>query len=163
MVDFILEILDGLGAELTVLIISMLPVVELRGAIPVGIALGLTPLHSTILSFLGSMIPVPFILFGIRPVFSYLRKTSLFRGLVDRLTNRSLSKHGDRVQKYGAFGLLIFVGIPLPGTGVWSGSLIATLLNIRFRWAFPSIMVGNLLAGIIVMLLSSGVFAVLAR
>jgi len=163
MVDFIREMLHGFGAEATVLIMSMIPVVELRGAIPMGLALGLTPLYSTILSFIGAMVPVPFILFGIRPVFGYLRKTKLFRGLVDRLTNRSLNKHGDHIQRYGAIALIVFVGIPLPGTGVWSGSLIAALLDVRFKWAFPAILVGNLIAGIIVMLLSTGVLTVLAR
>lgn len=133
MVEFINEMLQGFGAEATVLIMSMIPVVELRGAIPMGIALGLTPLNSSILSFLGSMVPVPFILFGIRPVFDFLRKTKLFKGLVDRLTERSLSKHGHRVQKFGAIGLMIFVVIPLPGTGVWSASLIAALLDVRFK------------------------------
>ena len=162
MVDFIRQMLEGLGAETTVLIMSMIPVVELRGAIPVGMALGLTTYHSTILSFLGSMIPVPFILFGVRPVFELLRKTKLFRGLVDRLTTKSLNK-GHRIQKFGAFALLIFVAIPLPGTGVWSGSLIAALLDMRFKYAFPAILVGNFIAGLIIMFLSNGVFTVLAR
>lgn len=162
MVDFIRQMLEGLGAEATVLIMSMLPVVELRGAIPVGMALGLTTYHSTILSFLGSMIPVPCILFGIRPVFELLRKTKLFRGLVDRLTAKSLSK-GHRIQKFGVFALFIFVAIPLPGTGVWSGSLIAALLDMRFKYAFPAILVGNFIAGLIIMFLSNGVFTVLAR
>ena len=162
MVDFIRQMLEGLGAETTVLIMSMIPVVELRGAIPVGMALGLTTYHSTILSFLGSMIPVPFILFGVRPVFELLRKTKLFRGLVDRLTTKSLNK-GHRIQKFGAFALLIFVAIPLPGTGVWSGSLIAALLDMRFKYAFPTILVGNFIAGLIIMFLSNGVFTVLAR
>ena len=162
MVDFIRQMLEGLGSEATVLIMSMLPVVELRGAIPVGMALGLNTYHSTILSFLGSMIPVPFILFGIRPVFELLRKTKLFRGLVDRLTAKSLSK-GHRIQKFGVFALFIFVAIPLPGTGVWSGSLIAALLDMRFKYAFPAILVGNFIAGLIIMFLSNGVFTVLAR
>ena len=161
MVDFIRQMLEGLGAEATVVIMSMLPVVELRGAIPVGMALGLTTFHSTILSFIGSMIPVPLILFGIRPIFDLLRKTRLFRGLVDRLIKKSLNK-GARIQKAGILALFIFVAIPLPGTGVWSGSLIASLLDMRFKYAFPVILVGNLIAGLIIMSLSSGAFAILA-
>ncbi len=149
MIDFIRQILDGLGAEATVIIMSMLPVVELRGAIPVGMALGLTTSYSTILSFIGSMIPVPFILFGIRPVFELLRKTKLFRGIVDKLTTKSLNK-GAKIQKTGVVALFIFVAIPLPGTGVWSGSLIAALLDIRFKYAFPAILIGNLIAGLII-------------
>ncbi len=162
MVDFIRQMLEGLGSEATVLIMSMIPVVELRGAIPVGMALGLSTYHSAILSFIGSMIPVPFILFGIRPVFDLLRKTKLFRGLVERLTAKSLNK-GQRIQKFGAFALCLFVAIPLPGTGVWSGSLIAALLDMRFKYSFPAILVGNLIAGLIIMLLSNGVFTILAR
>ena len=162
MIDSIRQMLEGLGAEVTVIIMSMLPVVELRGAIPVGMALGLSTFHSTILSFIGSMIPVPFILFGIRPVFAFLRKTKLFRGLVDRLTKKSLNK-GARIQKTGALALGIFVAIPLPGTGVWSGSLIAALLDMRFKYAFPAILMGNLIAGLIIMSLSTGAFALLAN
>jgi len=154
-------ILGSLGAKPTVLIMSMFPVVELRGAIPAGIALGLSPLYSTILGFTGSMIPVPFILFGIRPIFSYLRQTKLFKGLVDKLTNRSLNNHGHKIQKYGTLGLIILVAIPLPGTGVWSGSLIAALLDVRFKWAFPAILMGNLIAAVLIMLLSNGVVTVL--
>jgi uncharacterized membrane protein len=161
MVDLVQQVLEGLGAAPTVLIMSMFPIVELRGAIPVGIALGLSPLHSTILGFLGSMVPVPFILFGIRPIFSYLRQTKLFKGLVDKLTNRSLNNHGHKIQKYGTLGLIILVAIPLPGTGVWSGSLIAALLDVRFKWAFPAILIGNFIAAILIVLLSNGVVAVL--
>ena len=161
MFDWLQQILGGLGAEPAVLIMSMLPLIELRGAIPAGIALGLSPLDSAILGFVGSTIPVPFILFGIRPVFSYLRKTKLFKGLVDRLTNRSLNNHGHKVQKYGSLGLVILVAIPLPGTGVWSGSLIAALLDVRLKWAFPAILIGNLIAAVLIMLLSSGVVTVL--
>lgn len=142
--------------ELTVLIISALPIIELRGAIPVGISLGLSPLHATLISFIGSMIPVPFILFTIRPVFKYLRTTRLFKGLVDRLTERSTKGNNEKIRKYGVLGLIIIVAIPLPGTGVWSGSLAAALMNLRFKLAFPAIMLGNLIAAILVMLLSHG-------
>ena len=111
---------------------AALPVIELRGAIPVGISLGLTPVHSATLSFIGSMIPVPIILFTIRPIFNYLKETKLFKNLVHRLTDKSLNK-SHKIQKYGAWGLLVFVAIPIPGTGVWSGSLIAALLDMRDR------------------------------
>ena len=109
------------------------------------------------LSFIGSMIPVPFILFTIRPIFNYLKKTKLFKNLVYKLTSKSLNKSG-KIQKYGAWGLLVFVAIPLPGTGVWSGSLAAALLDMRFKWAFPAIFVGNLIAGVLIMGLSHVVF-----
>ena len=119
-------LLNFLSIELTVLLTAALPIIELRGAIPVGISLGLSPIHATLISLMGSMIPVPFILFTIRPIFNYLKTTKIFKKLVHRLTDKSMSKSG-KIQKYGAWGLLVFVAIPLPGTGVWSGSLAAVL------------------------------------
>ncbi|MFJ1626528.1 COG2426 family protein [Marinilactibacillus psychrotolerans] len=151
------ELLNFLSIELTVLLTAAMPIIELRGAIPVGMSLGLSPDHATIISFIGSMIPVPFILFTIRPIFNYLKKTKLFKKLVHKLTDRSLSNNGGKIQKYGAWGLMLIVAIPLPGTGVWSGSLAAALLDMRFKWAFPAILVGNMIAVILVMTLSNGV------
>ena len=87
--EYILRLIDFISIELTVLLTAALPVVELRGAIPVGISLGLSPLHAAVLGFIGSMIPVPIILFAARPVFNYLRQTRLFRKLVGRLTDNS--------------------------------------------------------------------------
>lgn len=153
------QLLSFVSIELTVMITSALPVIELRGAIPIGISLGLSPIHSTILSFIGSMIPVPFILFTIRPIFNYLKTTKTFEKLANRLTDKSMDGSG-KIQKYGYWGLLLFVAIPLPGTGVWSGSLAAALLDMRFKLAFPTIFVGNLIAGILIMLLSHGVVSV---
>jgi uncharacterized membrane protein len=150
------EIFKILNVILTVMITAALPIIEVRGAIPVGIALGLSTLNATIISFIGSMLPVPILLFGIRPVFNYLRKTKIFKGIVEKLTRRSIGKSGN-VQKYGFWGLLIFVAIPLPGTGVWSGALAATLLDMRFKLAFPAILIGNFIASIAIMLLSHGV------
>ena len=88
-----------------------------------------------------------------------MKQTKLFEKLVNKLTTRSLEKSGD-VQKYGYLGLFIFVAIPLPGTGVWSGSLIASLLNMRFKYAFPAIVLGNVIASIAIMVLSFGVVTV---
>ena len=156
------QILNFLSIELTVLLTAALPIIELRGAIPFGMSLGMSPVHATIISFIGSMIPVPFILFTIRPIFNYLKKTKLFKKLVHKLTDKSLNKSGN-IQKYGAWGLLIFVAIPLPGTGVWSGSLAAALLDMRFKWAFPAILVGNLIAAVIIMGLSNGVIGVFSQ
>ncbi|WIV12108.1 small multi-drug export protein [Proteiniborus sp. MB09-C3] len=158
--SFLNEIFSFLSVEFTVMLTAALPIIELRGAIPVGISLGLSPLHSTILSFIGSMIPVPFILFTIRPIFNHLKKTRAFKKLVHKITVKSFNKSG-KIQKYGAWGLLVFVAIPLPGTGVWSGSLAAALLDMRFKWAFPAIFVGNLIAGIIIMGVSYEVFKVI--
>lgn len=153
----ITELLNFLSIELTVLLTAALPIIELRGAIPVGISLGLSPIHATLISLVGSMIPVPFILFAIRPIFNYLKTTKMFKKLVHSITDRSMNGSG-KIQKYGAWGLLVFVAIPLPGTGVWSGSLAAALLDMRFKWAFPAILVGNIIAAVIIMGLSNEAF-----
>lgn len=157
----LLDLLNFLSIELTVMLTAALPVIELKGAIPVGISLGMTPLHAAAVAFVGSMIPVPFILFTVRPVFNYLKSTRTFKELVYKLTARSLKNSGGRIQRYGLWGLIFLVAIPLPGTGVWSGSLIAALLDMRFKWAFPAIFVGNLIAGILIMGVSEGLFKVM--
>ena len=155
-------VLDFISVELTVLLTAALPVIELKGAIPVGISLGMAPIHAAFIAFLGSMIPVPFILFTVRPLFNYLKTTKTFRKLVDKLTTRSLHKSSGRIQKYGVWGLILLVALPLPGTGVWSGSLLAALLDMRFKLAFPAILVGNLIAGILIMGVSEGLFKVIS-
>lgn len=146
------ELREFLSTEFLVFFTACMPVVELRGAIPVGVAMGLSPLHSYILSLLGSMLPVPLILFSVRPIFNHLRDTAL-KGWTDRFVSRALMKSG-RIQRYGFWGLLLFVAVPLPGTGVWTGALIASLLDMRFKLAFPAILIGNTMAGALIMLLS---------
>lgn len=159
MQDVLLQMLNFISNEFKVMFTAALPVIEVRGAIPVGIALGMTPLHAAILSYLGSLIPVPIILLTIRPIFNWMKETKTFKKLVENLTSKSMKKSGN-VEKYGYWGLFIFVAIPLPGTGVWTGSLIASLLNMRIKYAFIAIVLGNLLASIAIMLLSFGVVSV---
>ncbi len=161
MESFLNGLINFFSVEFTVMLTAAMPIIELRGAIPVGISLGLSPVHATLISLIGSMIPVPFILFTIRPVFNYLKKAKAFRSFVERLTHRSLSK-SKNIQKYGVLGLLVFVAIPLPGTGVWSGSLTAALLDMRFKWAFPAILVGNVIAAVLIMLLSNEVVKIIS-
>lgn len=151
------QLLDFISLEFRVMLTAAIPIVEVKGAIPVGLSLGLSPLHATVLSLIGSIIPMPFILFSVRPIFNYLRKTRMFRSFVDRLIKRTIKNSSGKIQKYGVWGLFIFVAIPLPGTGVWSGSLAAALLDIRFKWAFPAIFFGNVIAAFIIVALSNGV------
>lgn len=155
MTEFLIGFLALLSNEFKVMFTAAMPIIEVKGAIPVGIALGMAPLHATFLAFLGSMIPVPLILFTIRPIFNYLKKTKTFKKMINKLIHKSMNKSGN-VKKYGYLGLFIFVAIPLPGTGVWTGSLIASLLDLRFKYAFPTILIGNLIASIIIMSLSFG-------
>lgn len=144
---------DIVTADIITILMSMVPVIELRGAIPAGIAMGLSPLWSTVLSIIGSTIPIPFILLGLRPLLNILKKVKWMRRIIDRTTVRALRK-SDRVIKYGFWGLIVFVGIPLPGTGVWTGSLLAVLLDLRIKRAFPAILIGNIIAGTIIYILS---------
>jgi len=142
------------------LIMGMTPVVELRGAIPFGLAMGLDPVTCYIAAVIGNCIPIPFIILFIEHVFRIMRKMSpKFGALVDKLERRAEEK-SDVVQKYALWGLVILVAIPLPGTGAWTGSLVAALMNIPLRKSGPACVFGVLIAGIAVMAISTGVIAV---
>jgi len=139
---------------------GMTPVVELRGAIPFGLAMGLDPVTCYIAAVIGNCIPIPFIILFIEHVFRIMRKMSpKFGALVDKLERRAEEK-SDVVQKYALWGLVILVAIPLPGTGAWTGSLVAALMNIPLRKSGPACVFGVLIAGIAVMAISTGVIAV---
>lgn len=143
------------------LIMAMTPIVELRGAIPYGLAMGLDPVVTYLAAVIGNSIPVPFILLFVRRVFQWMRRTSKWLGeTVDKLERRAAEK-SDVVQKYALWGLVILVAIPLPGTGAWTGALVAALMNIPLRKAFPAVVLGVIIAGIIVMALSTGVIAII--
>ena len=144
------------GKELIVFIISMLPILELRGGLIASALLGLDGLSSFIICFLGNIIPIPFILWLITPIFDWLKKTRLFRGLVGKLENKAMSKK-EQIEKLQYIGLMLFVGIPLPGTGAWTGSLIAALLDMNKKKAMLYAILGVVMAGIIMMILSDGI------
>jgi uncharacterized membrane protein len=133
------------------------PVIELRGAIPVGMAMGMDWKLVYILSVLGNLFPIPFIIMYMRPVFSFFRNTKYFQGVIHWLEKRTMKK-AESMQKYSAFGLFIFVAIPLPGTGAWTGAMIAALLDMRMGYAFPAIAAGVIAAGVLVMSLSYHIF-----
>lgn len=144
-----------LGKLLATAAMSMLPVVELRGGIPYGTALGLDPWSAFWAAVVGNMLPVPFILLLIRRVFAWLHRGRL-GPTICRLEQRAHLK-GLVVQKYRLPGLVILVAIPLPGTGAWTGALVAALLDIRMRHAVPAIFLGVAIAGAIVTVLTYGV------
>lgn len=143
-----LSFLEQISRELYIIFVSMLPVIELRGAIPMGIAMGFDTVTVFILSVLGNCLPVPLVLWLTRPAMAYLRKTKLFSPFAAWLERRT-EKNREQIMKYSALGLLIFVAIPLPGTGAWSGAIAASILDMRFKYALPSIMLGVAGAGII--------------
>lgn len=125
---------------------AMVPVLELRGAIPLGIAAGLPPAVACVTAILGNLLPVPLIMLLARRVADWLRGTALFGPRIDWLEHRAHLK-GRIVRKYRLLGLVILVGIPLPGTGAWTGALVASVLDIRMRNALPAILLGLVIAG----------------
>lgn len=146
---------------LTVALLSMLPVVELRGAVPVGLSMGLPHLPVVIVSILCNLLPTPFVILCIRRVFRWLRtRAAWLERLVSRLERRA-QKKADLLYRYELFGLYLLVAIPLPGTGAWTGALLAALLNIRLKAAFPAIAAGVATAGVIMYVFSIGMGAVL--
>ena len=146
-----------IGKMCATFFISMLPVGELRAGLPYGIAQGLEYPLALMAALLGNMVPVPFIIVYIKRIFEWMRKhMPHMNALVTKLENRAHLK-GETVEKYGHWGLLIFVAIPLPGTGAWTGALIAALLNIRTSKAVPVILIGVCIAAAIMTLITYGV------
>lgn len=148
------------GKLAAVFCMSMVPVVELRGAIPLGVAAGLHPLAAAAAAVLGNMVPVPFILLLLRQVFALLRRVPWLGEKVDWLERRAHLK-GRMVRKYRLLGLMLLVAVPLPGTGAWTGALVAVMLDIRFRNALPAIALGVLAAGAVVTAATCGVAGLL--
>ena len=135
--------------ELWAFLISMVPVIELRGALPVALATGVNLPLAMVLTIVGNMLPIPFILLFIRPIFKWLKNLKPFRKLVHRLEEKAMGK-SDKIMKSNFWGLMIFVAIPLPGTGAWTGALIAALLDMRLKRALPAIALGVVVASVIV-------------
>lgn len=144
------------GKELIVFIISLMPLLELRGGLIAATLLKLGAFKSFIICFIGNIIPIPFILWLITPIFDRLKKTKLFNGLVTKLEKKAMSKK-DKIEKLQYIGLLLFVGIPIPGTGAWMGCLIAALLNMNKKKALLYAIMGVVMAGVIMMILSYGI------
>ena len=149
-----------LGKCIMTMAIAAVPVVELRGAIPAGVALGLEPQLACGAAIVGNLLPVPFIILLVRQAFDLLRKHPFFATKIDALERRAHLK-GRLVRKYRLLGLTLFVAIPLPGTGAWTGALVVAFLNIRLRNALPAITLGVLIAGGLVTLMTMGVIHLL--
>ena len=144
------------GEFLLTMLVSMVPVIELRGGLPFGVALGLPPWEALLAGILGNLLPLPFIVVYIRRVFKWLRQhMPRLDGLVDSLERKAHLK-GDKVTRYQYLGLLIFVAIPLPGTGGWTGALAAAFLDMPLRKALPSLIAGVCIAGVIVSFITYG-------
>ena len=155
--------MEQLTQYLWIFFVSMLPLAELRGSILMGAAMGLWEIPVYLISVVGNFLPVPFILLFIRAILAWMKRcpVNLFRKIAEWLEQKA-NKHASKVEKYAFWGLLILVAIPLPGTGAWTGALVAALFRVKLRVAVPAIFLGVLGAGIIVTLISYGVLSFLS-
>ena len=146
--------------EAVVFIISMIPILELRGGLIVSKLLEVPITTAIPLCIIGNIIPIPFILLFIKQIFKWMKKIKIFRGLVEKLESKAMSKR-DNIKRYEFWGLVLFVGIPLPGTGAWTGSLIAALLDVDFKKAVLAELLGIAIATVIMSIFSYGLLGVL--
>lgn len=150
-----------IGNIVMTFLIAMVPVLELRAAIPAGVIAGLPIPTALIVSVIGNLLPIPFIILFIRKIFKFMQsKSERLAHIVKHFEDKAESKK-EQVLKYEFWGLMIFVAIPLPGTGAWTGALIAAMLDMQLKRAFPSIAMGVLVAACIVTILTYGVSAIL--
>ena len=159
--EYIVNLLDGkISSEVIAFIVSMMPVLELRGGLIAAKIMEIDFLKAFIICYIGNMLPIPFILLFIRKIFNWLKKIPAVEKTIVKLEARSIRK-ADKIQKYRLWGLLLFVGIPLPGTGAWTGALIADLFDIRIKHSLPVIAAGVLIAAVVISALSYGLFGLL--
>ena len=161
-------IVGGLGSiatlpfikEIIVFIISMCPILELRGGLIAASLLGLNPWVSYLICIIGNILPIPFILWFINKILNWMRKSKnkKINGIAKWL-DKKVEKHKGQIEKFGYWGLVLFVGIPLPGTGAWTGCLIASVLEMDKKKSFLAALLGVFIASIIMMLLSFGLLS----
>ena len=142
-----------ISEEIIVFIISMMPILELRGGLIAAALFKIPIVKAIMICVIGNLIPIPFILAFITPIFNWLKKTKWIKPKLEKLEAKSMGK-SETIQKYEFIGLMLFVGIPLPGTGAWTGALIASLLNIKIKKAFPAIIAGVCIATVIMCIIS---------
>lgn len=146
------------GKEILVFIISLMPILELRGGLIAAALLNMNPVTSYIISIIGNVLPVPFILLLITKVLNWMRKSKIsFFNKIAAWLDGKVEKHKGQIEKFGYLGVVLFVGIPLPGTGAWTGSLIASVLELDKKKTFISVLIGIVMASVIMMLLSFGI------
>lgn len=145
-----------ISPEGVIFIISMIPILELRGGLLAAALLKVPEMTAIPLCIIGNIIPIPFILLFIRQIFKWMKNFKVFRGLVEKLENRAMGK-SDRIKRYEFWGLMLFVGIPLPGTGAWTGALIASLLNVDIKKSSLAILGGIIMATVIMYIVSYGI------
>ena len=160
LVGFFISLFSGIqgipfGKEIIVFIISLMPILELRGGLLAASFLGVSPIRSYVVSVIGNIIPVPFILWFITSIIEFMRHNKHLSKIAKWL-DQKVEKHKGQIEKFGFWGFVLFIGIPLPGTGAWTGCLIAAVLEMNRKKAFLAAMVGIFIASIIMMILSFG-------
>lgn len=148
--------LDFIPVAFRILILSAIPILEQKAAIPVGIIAGLPIWEVYILTLIGAIIPSPFIIWFIEHIFEFLRRYPTMNKIITKLETKTRGKSG-RIEKYKLLGLMMFVAIPLPGTGVWTGSLAVVLLGLDKKKAILAVFVGAVICGLIILAFTSGV------
>ena len=143
------------GKEILVFIISLMPILELRGGLLAASLLGLDPIPSYIISVIGNIIPIPFILWFMGAILKWMKTRKGLKKIADWL-DKKVEKNRNKIEKLGFWGLVLFVGIPLPGTGAWTGCLVASVLEMDKKKSFIAAMIGVMMASIIMMLISFG-------
>ena len=156
LVQFFIGLFGGVSKEVVVFIISLMPILELRGGMLAATLLKIPYLKASIICILGNILPIPFVLLFLEFIFRLMEKWKPTKKIVRWLEKKGASKRG-QIDKYGYLGLILFVGIPLPGTGAWTGSLVAILLGLDKKKSFLCILLGIILAFIIMSVLSYGI------
>ncbi len=155
---FLVELFkDKIPAELTIFVVSLMPILELRGGMIAARLLEVDFLKAFMICFVGNMLPIPFILLFIQKIFELLRNFKFFERIIVKLEAKT-ERNKEKVLRYKSWGLLIFVAIPLPGTGGWTGALMAALLGVEFKRSLPIITLGVFIAGVIMSLITYGIF-----
>lgn len=163
LVDRIVDVFQGnVPKELIIFLVSMLPVLELRGGMIAAKLLGVPLLKAFVICYIGNILPIPFILLFIRKIFQFLKRFSGTRKIVEKLEVRSMHQ-SEKVKRWRNWGLLLFVAVPLPGTGGWTGALIAALLDIRIKTSLPIIALGVLIANLIMTAFSYGLLGIFVK
>jgi uncharacterized membrane protein len=169
LVNSIINLFSGIATykfskEIIVFIISILPILELRGGLLAASLLGVKPIPAYIVSIIGNILPVPFILLFITKILEWMENSKIkWMNKLAKWLHKKADKNKDKIEKYGYLGLLLFVGIPLPGTGAWTGCLVASVLNLDRKKAFFATLCGIIMASIIMMIISYGILGNLIR
>ena len=156
--NFFVELFrEKIPPELTIFIISLMPILELRGGMIAARILDVNFYEAFAICYVGNMLPIPFILLFIKKIFEWLRRFKFFEKIIVRLEDKT-ERNKQKVLRYKSWGLLVFVAVPLPGTGGWTGALMAALLGIDFKRSLPIIALGVFIAGLSMSLLTYGIF-----